>query len=93
MGSRPVSAQVMAELTKYVSELGVGQEKIFTDNFSHKRWKKIFTQDIWLYACSKWNFHCCYPETLGTLFTKSDKQGVYERRSCLAPRSRANTGW
>ena len=41
MGSRPVSAQVMAELTKYVSELGVGQEKIFTDNFSHKRWKKI----------------------------------------------------
>jgi integrase len=41
MGSRPVSAAVMAELIKYVSELGVGQEKIFTDNFSHKRWKKI----------------------------------------------------
>ncbi len=41
MGSRPVSAAVMAELIKYVSELGVGQEKIFTDNFSHKRWRKI----------------------------------------------------
>jgi len=41
MGARPVSASVMAELTKYVSELGVGQEKLFTDKFSHKRWKKI----------------------------------------------------
>ena len=41
MGSRPVSASVMAELTKYVSELRVGQEKMFNDNFSHKRWKKI----------------------------------------------------
>jgi integrase len=41
MGSRPVSVPVMAELTKYVSELGVGQEKLFADNFSHKRWKKI----------------------------------------------------
>ncbi len=41
MGSRPVSASVMAELTKYASGLGVGQEKLFTDSFSHKRWKKI----------------------------------------------------
>ncbi len=41
MGSRPVSVSVMAELTKYVSELGVGQEKLFTDNLSHKRWRKI----------------------------------------------------
>ncbi|MHC4195368.1 MAG: tyrosine-type recombinase/integrase [Planctomycetota bacterium] len=41
MGSRPVSASVMAELTKYVSELKVGQEKLFSDNFSHKRWRKI----------------------------------------------------
>jgi len=41
MGSRPVSASVMAELTKYVSELDAEQEKLFNDNFSHKRWKKI----------------------------------------------------
>ncbi len=40
MGSRPVSASVMAELTKYVSELDAEQEKLFNDNFSHKRWKK-----------------------------------------------------
>ncbi|MHC4487989.1 MAG: tyrosine-type recombinase/integrase [Planctomycetota bacterium] len=41
MGSRPVSAEVMTELSKYVCSLDVGQEKLFTDNFSHKRWKKI----------------------------------------------------
>jgi len=41
MGSRPVSASVMAELTKYVSELDAEQEKLFNDNFSHKRWRKI----------------------------------------------------
>jgi len=37
MGSRPVSALVMSELTKYVSELDAEQEKLFNDNFSHKR--------------------------------------------------------
>jgi integrase len=41
MGSRPVPVEVIAELRKYVSKIGVGQEKLFTDNFSHKRWKKI----------------------------------------------------
>jgi integrase len=41
MGSRPVSASVMTELIKYVSELNAEQEKLFNDNFSHKRWKKI----------------------------------------------------
>jgi integrase len=41
MGSRPVSASVIAELAKYVCELDTGQEKLFNDNFSHKRWKKI----------------------------------------------------
>ena len=41
MGSRPVSAQVMAELSKYILGLDVEQEKLFSDNFSHKRWKKI----------------------------------------------------
>jgi len=41
MGSRPVSALVMSEHTKYVSELDAEQEKLFNDNFSHKRWRKI----------------------------------------------------
>jgi len=41
MGSRPVSAPVMAELSKYVSGMDVGQEKLFNNNFSHKRWKRI----------------------------------------------------
>ena len=41
MGSRPVSASVMAELSKYISGLDVKQEKLFTDNFNHKRWRKI----------------------------------------------------
>jgi integrase len=41
MGSRPVSAQVMAELSKYVSRLDAGQEKLWCDNFNQKKWKKI----------------------------------------------------
>jgi integrase len=41
MGSRPVSTAVMTELSKYVCELDPGQEKLFNDNFSYKRWRKI----------------------------------------------------
>jgi integrase len=41
MGSRPVPVPIMAELKKYVSGLDAGQEKIFDDNFSRYRWKKI----------------------------------------------------
>ncbi|MHC4395280.1 MAG: tyrosine-type recombinase/integrase [Planctomycetota bacterium] len=41
MGSRPVSAAVMIELSRYVCELDPGQEKLFNDNFSYKRWRKI----------------------------------------------------
>ncbi len=41
MGSRPVSTAVMTELSRYVCESDPGQEKLFNDNFSHKRWKKI----------------------------------------------------
>ena len=41
MGSRPVSTAVMTELSRYVCELDPGQEKLFTDNFSYKRWRKI----------------------------------------------------
>jgi integrase len=41
MASRPVSAEVMAELSKYVCSLNVGQEKLFRTKFSHRKWRKI----------------------------------------------------
>ncbi len=41
MGSRPVPVQIMAELKKYVSGLDTEQEKLFSDNFNQKRWRKI----------------------------------------------------
>ncbi len=44
MGSRPVSNVVMTELSRYVCELDPGQEKLFNDNFSYRRWRKICQQ-------------------------------------------------
>jgi len=41
MASRPVSAEVMAELSKYVCSLEDGQEKLFTTIFNHRKWRKI----------------------------------------------------
>jgi integrase len=41
MASRPVSAEIMSELSKYVCGLDVGQEKLFRTKFSHKKWRKI----------------------------------------------------
>ena len=41
MASRPVSAEVMAELSKYVCRLDIGQEKLFKTKFSHRKWRKI----------------------------------------------------
>jgi integrase len=41
MASRPVSAEIMAELSKYVCSLDIGQEKLFRMKFSHKKWQKI----------------------------------------------------
>ncbi|MHC4271767.1 MAG: tyrosine-type recombinase/integrase [Planctomycetota bacterium] len=41
LGSRPVSAPVVSELAKYVSGLDTEQGKLFNDNFSYKRWRKI----------------------------------------------------
>ena len=41
MGSRPVSPPVMVELSRYVSGLDTGKEKLFNDNFNHRRWRKI----------------------------------------------------
>jgi integrase len=41
MASRPVPMEVVKELSRYISRIKVGQERLFKDNFSHKRWKKI----------------------------------------------------
>lgn len=41
MALRPVSAEVMAELSKYVCNINIGQEKIFKTKFSHRKWRKI----------------------------------------------------
>ena len=41
IASRPVSVEVMTELSKYVSGIKVGQDKLFNDSFSHRRWKNI----------------------------------------------------
>jgi integrase len=41
MGARPVPAVVMAELKKCLNSSNSEQERLFNDNFSHKRWKKI----------------------------------------------------
>ena len=41
MGSRPVPIPVMAELRKFVNGSSTEQVKLFNNNFSHKRWKKI----------------------------------------------------
>ncbi len=41
MGSRPVSVEVMAELSNYVCSLDVGQEKLFRTKFNHRKWRRI----------------------------------------------------
>ena len=41
MASRPVSAEVMAELSKYVCSLDIGQEKLFRTKFNHRKWRII----------------------------------------------------
>ena len=40
MASRPVSAEVMAELSRYVCSLDIG-EKLFNTKFNHRKWRKI----------------------------------------------------
>ncbi len=41
MASRPVSAELMAELSKYVCSLDVGQEKLFKTKFNYRKWRRI----------------------------------------------------
>jgi integrase len=41
MAERPVPEEIMAELSNYVATLPDGQEKLFTDRFSPKKWERI----------------------------------------------------
>jgi integrase len=41
MASRPVSVEVMTELSKYVCCLGVDQEKLFKTKFNYRKWRRI----------------------------------------------------
>jgi integrase len=41
MASRPVSAEIMSELSKYVCSLDVGQVKLFSTKFNHRKWRKV----------------------------------------------------
>jgi len=41
MASRPVSAEIMAELSKYIYNFDVDQEKLFITKFNHRIWRKI----------------------------------------------------
>ena len=41
MASRPVSAEIMSELSKYVCGLDVGQEKLFKTKFNYRKWRRI----------------------------------------------------
>ena len=41
MASRPVSVEIMSELSKYVCSFDVGQEKLFKTKFSHRKWRKV----------------------------------------------------
>ena len=41
MASRPVASEIMTQLSKYVSCLNVGQEKLFRTKFNYRQWRKI----------------------------------------------------
>ena len=41
MASRPVSAEIITELSKYVCGLDVGQERLFNTKFNHRKWRMI----------------------------------------------------
>ena len=41
MASRPVSVEVMRELSKYICSLDVGQEKLFKTKFNYRKWRRI----------------------------------------------------
>ena len=41
MPERPIPEAIMTDLSNYVATLADGQERLFTDRFSPKRWEKI----------------------------------------------------
>jgi integrase len=41
MAERPIPEEIMTELTNHVASLRDGQERLFADRFSPKKWKKI----------------------------------------------------
>ena len=41
MPSRPVSAEIMTELSKYVCSLDLGQKKLFRTKLNYRQWRKI----------------------------------------------------
>ena len=41
MPERPIPAPVMTELSNHVTTLPDGQERLFTDRFSPKKWERI----------------------------------------------------
>jgi len=98
MASRPVSAEIMAELSKYVCNLKDGQEKLFRTKFNHRKWRKTCKdagladlkfhgplKDILFIACSEWSFNCGDAKTSGTLNAKSYEQSLHKYRPCASP--------
>jgi hypothetical protein len=41
MASRPVSAEIMSVLSKYVCSLDINQERLFNTKFNHRIWRKV----------------------------------------------------
>jgi len=41
MAERPIPEQIMTELSNHVATLPDGQERLFNDRFSPKRWEKV----------------------------------------------------
>jgi integrase len=41
MPERPIPEQIMTELSNHVATLPDGQERLFNDRFSPKRWEKV----------------------------------------------------
>ncbi len=98
MASRPVSMEVMSELSEYVCRLDVGQEKLFRTKFGYRQWRKICKKagltdlkfhDLRRTFCSLLAqngvpFDRSDSKTFGTFISKSHEQGVYKCRSSFA---------
>ena len=91
IASRPMSPKIMAELSKYVCSLGVGQVKIFNTKFNYRKWRRTCKNA----GLDDLKFHdlrkifgsllaqngvstAVTSEISGALLSVSDKQGVYK---------------